>query len=780
MAAKASTCAGLCLVFIAGHASAQTADLPAQRAGDSQAASSTAPSAITTLSPLLVQGQLQTELPPGATMTTRSQLDDRSIESWEDFARRGEPGVNYSRDSESVNIRGQDGDRVVTRVDGIRIPWLDDGARGERGGLATINFNTLSSVDLVRAAGGVQSGSLVGYVDLRTLSSSDLLRPGRDFGALVKGSADTADDSRGIDAALAGRVGQGDTSWLVQAGYRRGHELENMGDMDGLGSDRDAADPLRFIQRNILVKLQHDLNQEHRIGLSAEAFELESNSQRLFEQGPDTSYYAGQHSASEKQSRERAILSYDFQSAASKSAVQAGEVKVYWQRSKLDGSTDGLRKPDPRGDIMFGPFPAGQVYGYAYPYGPYGRSNTVKETGYGALTSWNGYLDAGAVQHHWAAGAEWYHNRNEQASSGYDNCPAFLLPNPPMGPRSCEFLHTNQSDMPEARGHQWSAWAQDEISWEQGRYALTPALRYDAYRQSPQGGGDYSANPNAGVTNLSSNSGHRLSPSILATYAPRDTLSFYARYGYGYKAPSATQLYMNYGAPGTYLRVGNPELKAEVSHGYELGVDAGDADLGGHFSFFDNRYRDYIDAVPLAPGSDQWNPAWDGQYPFGVTANINRARVRIYGMELSGHWNIDENWFTWGSLAWTHGRDLNEDRYLNSVAPLKAILALGYRTQQWGAQAMTTLVKARSQVAYPDPDPAVNKPDFQAPGYGVVDLTAWWTPPAIKSLRVQAGMYNVFDKKYWNALDVPTNYARPIDWYTQPGRSLRLSVSYQY
>src|SRR5690606_20988399 len=105
-----------------------------------------------------------------------------------------------------------------------------------------------SSVDLVRAAGGVQSGSLVGYVDLRTLSPSDLLRPGRDFGALVKGSADTADDSRGIDAALAGRVGQGDTSWLVQAGYRRGHELENMGDMDGLGSDRDAADPLRFIQ----------------------------------------------------------------------------------------------------------------------------------------------------------------------------------------------------------------------------------------------------------------------------------------------------------------------------------------------------------------------------------------------------------------------------------------------------------------------------------------------------------------------------------------------------
>ena len=43
---------------------------------------------------------------------------------------------------------------------------------------------------------------------------------------------------------------------------------------------------------------------------------------------------------------------------------------------------------------------------------------------------------------------------------------------------------------------------------------------------------------------------------------------------------------------------------------------------------------------------------------------------------------------------------------------------------------------------------------------------------------------NVFDKKYWNALNVPTagssRISRGIDYYTEPGRHATISVSYQY
>ncbi|MGB6242641.1 MAG: TonB-dependent hemoglobin/transferrin/lactoferrin family receptor [Castellaniella sp.] len=732
---------------------------------------------IPVLSPLRVEGRSAPAPLQGAELIDRDALDQRGIDSWEDLSRRGDPGVNFSRESNSINVRGQDGDRVVTRVDGIRVPWLTDGSRGEKGGLNTIDFNSLSRIDLVRGTAGSRSSALIGYLNLRTLDPDDLLSSGRDFGALLKGSVDGADDSQGGALALAGRLGQGDTRWLVQTAWRRGHELQNQGKVGGLGAAREQPDPLAYTQRSVQAKLQHDLTAEHRLGLSGELFERDSDTQRLFEQGAGTAFLQGSNHGFEQDSRKRAVLSYGFHAQAPNAAIQNGEIKLYWQRSRHEGGMDAVRRPDARGTNPFG-----AMFGYQYPYGPYGRSNSVEETNYGLLSQWDGTLISGVVQQHWSVGVDWIENQNRQYSGGYDNCPAVLPPGSPMGPRSCEFLHTNQADMPEVKGRQWAIWAQNEISWAQGRYALTPSLRYDAYRQSPQSGGDYASNPNAGVTRLEASSGQRVSPSLMATYRPREALSFYARYGYGYKAPSASQLYLNYGAPGSYLRVGNPDLKPEISHGYELGVEAGDSARGGRLSFFDNRYRDYIDAVALSAGSAGWNPAWDGVYPQGVTGTVNRARVRIYGVELSGHWDFDTHWFTRGALAWTQGRDLDADQYLNSVAPLKAIVALGYRTPQWGAEAVSTLARRRTQVADP-------QADFQAPGYGVMDLNAWWTPAAVKGLRVQAGVLNLFDKKYWNALDVPDDYwkssggrstARPIDWYTQPGRSLRLSVSYQY
>lgn len=311
-----------------------------------------------------------------------------------------------------------------------------------------------------------------------------------------------------------------------------------------------------------------------------------------------------------------------------------------------------------------------------------------------------------------------------------------------------------------------------------GRYAIVPALRYDHYRYRPEDGGNFQQNANVGVADLSTNSAGRFSPSLLAKMKATDDLTLYAKYGYGFKAPNSTQLYMNYGVPGTYLRVGNPNLRPEVSRGWELGLEYGNSRRGMQLAVFDNRYRDFIDQeVPLTPDSPEWNPAWDGLYPLGVTAFANRSRVRIYGAELGGQYEFNENWYGWGSVAWARGKDQDTDQYINSVAPLKAILAIGYQRAQWGVEAVGTLVRHRDEVTDPDND-------FQAPGFGLLDLTSWWKPESVKGLKVHAGVYNVFDKKYWNALNVRTGGGRsaaaPIDYYTEPGRSVRVSLTYQY
>ncbi|OWT56774.1 TonB-dependent hemoglobin/transferrin/lactoferrin family receptor [Candidimonas nitroreducens] len=774
MASSKSTvwCSGALLMVLATPGVAQVAaQAQGPQAGDA--------AAVPSLAPVTVQGQaLQTALPDGATITTRAQLDDRSINSWDDLSQRGEPGVNFNRQNNSVNLRGLDGDRVATTLDGVALPWLTDGARGVQGGLNTIDFNTLTDIEVLRGPNAARSGALAGALALRSLMPADVLQPGRDFGALLKSGHDSADDSIGADAALAGRVGEG-TSWLLQAGQRRGHELQNMADRGGYGAQREQPNPETYKQQNARLVLQHEWSSGHTLSLSGDTFRRQSTIDMRTEQGAAEDFQIGHDTTNEELARDRVMLDYGYRSPQGQAALDEAGVKLYWQRMRLDTANDGLHNTDARAYII-----PGDPFRYGYPSGPYGRDNSIEESGFGLQARAAGHL-AGAVAQHWSVGAQWYGNRTEQLSAGYDNCPAVPPGLPALfGPRTCGFLHSNQSDMPRVTGNQWALWAQDELSWADGRYGLTPALRFDAYRQKPESGGSYSSNPNSGVQSLSSSSGQRLSPSLLASFRPREDVTLYAKYGYGFKAPSATQLYLNYGGPGTYLSVGNPDLKPETSHGWELGVDAGDAKLGGRLSFYDNRYRNFIEGVPLTASSAEWQQAWNGLYPLGVTGYVNRAHVRIYGAELSGHWQFQPGWHVRGALAWADGRDQDTGQHLNSVAPLKIVAALGYGTEHWGAEGIVTAARPRHQVEYPQATADAPYADFQAPGYGLLDLTAWWKPTAVKGLRVQAGVYNVFDKKYWNALDVPTAGGSaiplPVDTYTQPGRSLRVAVTYRY
>ena len=76
---------------------------------------------------------------------------------------------------------------------------------------------------------------------------------------------------------------------------------------------------------------------------------------------------------------------------------------------------------------------------------------------------------------------------------------------------------------------------------------------------------------------------------------------------------------------------------------------------------------------------------------------------------------------------------------------------------------------------------------FDAPGYGVFNLTGWWEPEQTKGLRIQAGIYNLFDRKYWNAVGVrdvnPNSVStvnQPVDFYTEAGRTFKISLTQKF
>lgn len=681
---------------------------------------------------------------PTMTSTDAETLDKRFIRSFEDLGRRSEPGVNFNRSNESINIRGLDRDRVLTTIDGIRMPWLNDAVRGVSGGLDSIDFNSLSAIDVSRGANSSQigSGALGGALQLRTLNPDDLLADGKTFGTLIKSDYDSADDSWGLNAALAGRAN--DTSWLLQVGQRQGHELETRGNDDLLGNRRTEANPADTDQQNLLFKLQQQLQNGHRLGLTAEWFERDEDIDSRINQG--TANYPTHYDTSENNERKRFSIDHHYSAPNSAGPIDWAESIVYWQKVRREDQVDATR--------------AGTLAG------PYGRSNHIEKTQYGLLSSLGKQLG----NHDLTLGGEWSRVTTEQYSSGYDACPSPLLP-PPATPAgvyfTCINLHTNQAEMPKTPGTLYALYLKDTISLSDS-LTLTPGLRYDryAYRPSKNTTGYVLASDSA---MLRDNEDSKLSGSLLLTWQATEQAMFYAQWAQGFKAPDANELYTTFVNTGQgYARLGNPNLKPEESTGYEVGTRLGNEALGGSISLFDNRYKNFIDTID-ANRSDYGFEETD--FPTFFQALDNRDKVRIYGAEGTAHWQFTPSLKLWAAVAWAVGKDRQTKQHLNSVAPLTGTLGLGYAREHYGADLMLTAARARDKVE--------SDTDFKAPGYGVLDLTGYWQPVALDGVKLQAGLFNLLDKKYWNAVSIDT-LSQPEDYYSEAGRNFRVSASWQF
>lgn len=699
-----------------------------------------------TFDAITVMGEKLNEPMPWATQTDRQTLDRLQILDWSELGSRAEPGVNFNATNRSINIRGLDENRVLTRIDGIRQSYLKD-IRGDmggvRGGLNTIDFNTLTAIDIVRGSDSstVGSGALGGVVDVRTLNPSDLLMGGKTFGALGKTAYQSVDNSWLINAALAGQANDR-MQWLFQAGTQLGNQTINGGNMGGYGLTRTEPNPDSYTQQNYMLKLQQQFDGGHLVGLTGVYFERQDNIDDLT--SAPTTYQPGQTDLTEKSTRESLALNYAWAAQGRSALLDSVAAQVYWQKVKLASTQNATRISPPRG--------------------AYNRSNSIQESTYGLnLEATKSFK--GKVGQMWESGFEWFGTQTQQYVSGSDTCRSYRFP-------PCSFMHANQADVPTTNGDQYGLWLQNTLDFAQGQFSLRPAIRYDSYSQRPD---NSSFGKNPANTVLPSASGEAWSPKLMGTWRPLDTLSLYVQYAQGFNAPSATQLYSRYGSPGTYLVQGNPNLEAETSEGWEFGAKFGNKQVNGAVTYFDNHYKNFIEGV-TGPGNKQ--------YPYFIQSYENLADVRIYGLETRGEWQITKGWRTYGSLAYTVGQNQNTNQSLNSVAPLTGIFGVEYSRPSWSVRTQLTAAAARTQVTNPLPTRKSSEPDFQAPGYGVVDLMATWQPEHIKGMTLQVGLFNLFDKTYWNALDVPTagssRFSRPVDAYTQPGRNVSVSLSYLY
>lgn len=690
---------------------------------------------------------------PLATETTADDIRKKEIKDLSDLGNTTEAGIDFIKAKPGrtggLFIRGLTGPRVAVLVDEIPLPFLQTSARngamspttGINGQPDSFDVDSLGGLDVLRGADSskVGSGALGGALAARTLEPEDLIAEGRDWGGVAKTGYDSEDKSFSNSLAVAKRVEN--TSVLFQGSYTRGQETDNQGTSDIYGSSRTEPNPMDFVRNNLLFKFRHKLEGGHTVGLTAERYDYTSDSNlKTLQSSTFTSTTAGStfrpdaYFGWDDIRRERVSLDYFYEASSTDALVQAASLRLYWQKLSKDAGSFGLRNSGAQ----------------------YLRANAVEEQDFGVIGSLVSEFDTGALRH------EVRLRGNATIFETYQYISVF--------PASTTVV--SQSDAPDVDGKSIGFSVEDQITFGDSGFSLTPGIRFDFNDYDPQSSAGYTSNTGSGIFGLpAAFTDSNISPKLLAEYQISESVGVFAQWAMAYRAPTVDELYGNFtNTSSNYASIGNANLKAETGHGFEVGTKWYTGDFSGGVTLFHNMYDNFINTVTRAGVAPQ---------PTTIVTYENVRDVRISGAEIKTRKDFANGFFAEGSLAVAYGEYGDTNARLRSVAPLKAILGLGYQQETWGTQ-LTGIFSA----AMPD-DNVANT--FDAPGYGVFNVSGWWEPEAVKGLRIQAGVYNIFDKTYWNAVGVasvnPNSVSsgnQPVDFYSEAGRTFKISLTQKF
>lgn len=125
-------------------------------------------------------------------------------------------------------------------------------------------------------------------------------------------------------------------------------------------------------------------------------------------------------------------------------------------------------------------------------------------------------------------------------------------------------------DFPITQRLEAGVYIQDELRIGR-RWRLTPGLRVDLYRLRPREDRVYREdNPSARPVELNE---HALAPKLALSCAVTDEISAFAQYARGFRSPPIEDVNIGLEIPlFNYRALPNPNLKAETSDGFEIGV----------------------------------------------------------------------------------------------------------------------------------------------------------------------------------------------------------------
>ncbi|MCA2018029.1 TonB-dependent hemoglobin/transferrin/lactoferrin family receptor [Vibrio tritonius] len=631
------------------------------------------------------------------------------------------PGVSVNsadrQGIQNINIRGIEGNRVKILVDGMtQGQSYDGGTTGFINSSAIyIDPDMIKNVQIVKGAASSLYGSdaVGGVVAFETKDPVDFIKEGNNTGGQVKLSYSSKDKSFAENVIVAHR--SGDLDSLVSVTRRDGKEVQNFRHSDDEASY--SADSQDTAKNDIMLKLQYQLNDDHRIEFIGEDIHNQTDSDIY------NANYTG-YTGDDTTDKVRLGLKHIWYSHLGMADSIVSQVN--WQDKKESNLTHRTSS-----------------YSSSYEKKDYVYESKKWE----GETQLNKKVTLLGNEHQFTYGANY---------SYADITNSFVTDTTTSSgtTTSAETVYT-----PDVKEQKFGVFVQDQISFLNGDLLVTPGLRYDWFNTDPS---------DVDGESYDSYSDSALTARLGSVYHLNQQNSLFAQVSQGFRAPSFDELYYIYSHPEYgYESIPNADLKAEKSISYELGYRNSNRFSASEISVFYSDYDDFI---------DQTNQAGDNGLTQYYYTNIDKAKIR--GIELANTLRWDElvgapeGLNTKTVAAYTEGED-GDGEPLDSVNPWNAIVSLNYDSpnQTWGSSVKVNYTAAKHS------GDISSSSQTEMPSATVVNITAYYKP--IKDLTLSAGVFNLTNKEYYSWNNVRgRNQLYSSD--TEAKRNFAVSAKYQF
>lgn len=696
------------------------------------------------------------DLPATVTVFDMDDLEFYQIEGLGDLLRY-EPGVSAGGalqryGTQSVNIRGIEGNRILFQLDGIRLPdqFSFGGAppRGFRVGRGDyVDFSTLQAVEVLRGPASTLYGSdaLGGVISFRSLQPSDLLGPEGSFAGDVFSTYDSA--VGGFDSAARLAFREDDLESVFVVSRRDARERSNF-------APPEFTDSIDIGDTNLYGNIVYVPDEVSTLSLILE--DVNRRTDYVLAPG-NVDPLALSTNGENRIDRTRLSLTYEFDDPESASFLQFARGQLYYQAANTTEIVEEIR-------------PTGVGPGFAGSRVRRDSNNQFISNIYGGDVQFRSDFATGDVDHRLTYGVD--------VSQTFNSRPRDRTQTNLRTGATTNIFGTGADsvfpikDFADANTLRLGLYVQDEM--DIGPLDVIAGLRFDHYDLQTIDDGIFRGE----TVDLTTSA---LSPRLAVLYEATPEISFYGQYARGFRAPLYSEITGGFtnlaGAFFKYETLSNPDLQPESSNSFEIGVRGNFPQFDVRLTGFYNTYNNFI-APEQQVGTRCLIPApvCPPTQRVSQFQSINIGSARIYGVELGGEYRFSpgtDGFSLLASLAFAQGDDTTTNRPLNTIDPFSAVAGLRYQApeNQWRAELIGTFA-GRARVAE-------DNTNFVPDAYALVDaIGAYNITP---NLGISLGIYNLLNTEYYQYSEVrdrPDNEA--ISQFSQAGRNIRLGVSYRF